>query len=182
MPTDEGRFVEEWERDGRRITIRTARWSDLDSYAEMHRTLYQERVMAAPRNADMRVGGELLGKMLTHDAAGTGILLVAEADGRIVAEGTLTPSHGDRSITLGLLVLREYRDMGIGRRLMRALEVEARRLGKERMDLTVWSANPRAYHLYTSMGYREMGRFPRWIRSDLAPTGISDLVWMIKDL
>lgn len=51
-----------------------------------------------------------------------------------------------------------------------------------RVDLTVWSANERGYHLYTSMGYREIGRFPDWIRSDLTPGGTSDLVWMLKDL
>ena len=103
-------------------------------------------------------------------------------DGRIVGEGTLQRSNGDGSITLGLLILKDFRDKGIGRRLMGALEGEARRLGRRRIDLTVWSANERGYHLYTSMDYREIGRFPDWVRSDLAPGGTSDLVWMLKDL
>jgi GNAT superfamily N-acetyltransferase len=148
----------------------------------MHRELFEERVMAAPRNADPRMACEMISKRLTDMACGTGILLVVEADGRIVAEGTLQRSNGDGSITLGLLVLKAFRDRGIGRCLMVALEDEARRLGKRRVDLTVWGVNDRAYHLYTSMGYREMGRFPDWNRSDLAPGGLSDHVWMIKDL
>lgn len=177
-----GRVIEEWDRDGRRFVMRTACWDDLESYGAMHRELYQERVMACPRNADTKVAGEMLGQRLTQDATGTGLLLVVVADGRIVAEGTLSPSNGDGSITLGLLVLEEYRDLGLGRRLMAALEAEARRLGKRRIDLTVWGANDRAYHLYSAMGYREMGRFPDWHRSDLSPTGVSDLIWMLKDL
>jgi len=162
--------------------MRTACWSDLDAYAAMHRALYRERVMASMWNADARIGGELLSKRLIHAATGQGLLLLVESDGRIVGEGTLSPSNGDGAITLGLLILAECRDMGIGRRLMTALEDEARRLGKRRLDLTVWGANPRACHLYGSMGYREIGRFPDWIRSDLAPEGVSDLIWMLKDL
>jgi len=162
--------------------MRTACWDDLESYAAMHRALYQEGVMASPRNADTRVAGEMLGQRLTQAATGTGLLVLIEVGGQIVAEGTLSPSNGDGSITLGLLVRQEYRDMGIGRRLMATLEEEAKRLGKRRVDLTVWSANDRAYHLYTDMGYREIGRFPDWIRSDLAPSGTTDLVWMVKDV
>ncbi len=182
MSTDQGRFIEEWSAAGRNFVMRTARWRDLEPYGAMHRELYQERVMASPRNANTRVAGEMLGKRLTDMACGVGVLLVVETHGRIVGEGTLIASGGDGSITLGLLILKQFRDMGLGRRLMVALGEEARRLGKGRIDLTVWSANGRGYHLYTSMGYREMGRFPDWIRSDLAPGGVSDLVWMIKDL
>lgn len=182
MSTDDTRIVERWDDNGRQVEMRTAHWGDLELYGAMHRELYQERVMAAPRNADTRVAGEMLGKRLTDMACGTGVLLLVATDERIVAEGTLQASNGDGSITLGLLVLKAFRDMGIGRRLMIALEQEARRLGKRRIDLTVWGANPRAFHLYTSMGYREIGRFPDWVRSDLAPDGISDLLWMLKDL
>lgn len=179
---DEGRVIKKWNSGDGEYAMRTARWSDLASYGAMHRELYQERVMASPRDADTRVAGEELGRRLTDMACGTGVLLVVETDERIVGEGTLQRSNGDGSITLGLLILKDFRDKGIGRRLMGALEDEARRLGKQRIDLTVWSANARGYHLYTSMGYREIGRFPDWIRSDLAPGGTSDLVWMLKDL
>ncbi len=180
--TDEGRLIEQWSVDGGEYMMRTARWSDLASYGAMHRELYKEQVMASPKNADTRVAGEALGGRLTDMACGVGVLLVVETDGRIVGEGTLQRSNGNDSITLGLLILKDFRDKRIGRRLMGALEDEARQLGKRRIDLTVWSANERGYHLYTSMGYREIGRFPDWIRSDLAPGGTSDLVWMLKDL
>ena len=182
MSTDQGSLVEQWRADNRDFVMRRARWSDVESYGAMHRELYQERIMASPRNADTRLAGEMLGARFTDMACGVGVLLLVEADDRIVAEGTLQRSSGDGSITLWLLVLKAYRDKGIGRRLVTALETEARRLGKRRVDLTVWGANDRAYHLYTDMGYREMGRFPDWHRSDLAPEGISDHVWMIKDL
>ncbi|MBI3946789.1 MAG: GNAT family N-acetyltransferase [Armatimonadetes bacterium] len=182
MSTDEGRLVMEWDKEGVHLVMRTARWSDLESYAAMHKTLFDERVMAGPRNANLRSGGEQLGRHLTNMACGQGVLLLVDVAGQVVAEGTLTPTDGDGFITLGLLVLKEYRDKGIGRRLMVALEEETRRLGKRRLYLSVWSANGPAFHLYTSMGYREVGRLPGWIRSDLAPEGVSDMVYMVKDL
>lgn len=182
MISHDGRANERWRVGDTDLAIRPVTWSDVESYGAMHRELFEERVMACPRNADTRQSCEMIGKALTGMACGTGILLLVEADGRIVAEGTLQRSNGDGSITLGLLVLKAYRDKGIGRRLMIALEDEARRLGRRRIDLTVWGANDRAYYLYSSMGYREMGRFPDWHCSDLAPDGFSDLVWMIKEI
>ena len=182
MNSHEGRLIQEWIHEDRRFVMHMARWSDLASYAAMHRELHQERVMASPCSGELPRAGELLSKRLIQADTGTGGMMLVEADGRVVAEGTLTPSNGDGSITLGLLVLDGYRDLGLGRRLMLALEDEARRLGNRRLDLTVWGANDRAYHLYTDMGYREMGRFPDWIKSDLSPTGKSDLIWMVKDL
>jgi len=182
MTTDEGRIIEEWDKDGRHIIIRAAKKPDVEGYAAMHRALHQERVMATTYDADIRIAGDLLGKRLALAATGAGVLLVMEVNDQIVGEGLLSPCNGDGSITLGIMIRKEYRGMGIGRRLMLALEGEAHRLGKRRIDLTVWSVNAAALHLYTDLGYRQVGRFPNWIRSDLAPGGVSDLVWMIKDL
>jgi len=154
-PHQYARVIEEWDRDGRHFVMRTACWDDLESYGAMQRELYQERVMANPRNADTGMAGKMLSDRLVQDATCTGLLVVVDTDARIVAEGTLSPSNGDGSITLGLLVLDGYRDVGIGRRLMAALEPEAKRLGKRRIDLTVWRANERACRLYSSMGYRD---------------------------
>ena len=182
MVPDEGRLIDEWTDGGQHVVIRSARWADLEDYGAMQRSLYHECVMASTRNVDLRAAGEMLGRWLTLAATGTGVLLVAEVDGKIVGEGTLQPSSGDGSITLGIMLCQGYRGQGIGRRLMLALEGQARALGKRRIDLTVWGANAAARHLYSSLGYAEIGRFPDWIRSDLAPGGVCDLVWMLKDL
>ncbi|MBI3946788.1 MAG: GNAT family N-acetyltransferase [Armatimonadetes bacterium] len=186
MVTDEGRVVEEWRQEGKSMVIRTPRWSDLEGYTALQKALYDEKVMVGPRNAppdaNLRTGGDLLGKRLTNMASRVGVSLLAEADGRIVAEGTLTPTDGDGFIMLNLLILKDYHTEETGRRLMRALEEETRRLGKRRTCLTVWSANTPAYTLYTSLGYRDIVRLPDWVRSDLVPEGVCDLVWMMKDL
>lgn len=182
MAADEGRIVDAWDHNGQRIVLRTARWADLDGYAALHRALHHERVMAATLDPDTRRACEMLAQRLTQAATGTGLLLVAEVNGRIVGEGTLSPSSGAGSITLGILIQKEFRRRGIGRRMMLALEAEARRMGRERIDLTVWSANEPAIRLYQSLGYHEVGRFPDWIRSDLAPGGSCDLIWMVKYL
>lgn len=55
--TDEGRLIKQWSVDGGEFAMRTARWCDLVPYGAMHRELYQERVMASPRNADTRIAG-----------------------------------------------------------------------------------------------------------------------------
>ena len=49
------------------------------------------------------------------------------------------------------------RARGYGRALMAAIEVEARDMGFERVELYVYAANEAARRLYRSAGYKELG-------------------------
>jgi len=178
----EGEVLEEWEQEGKVIRFRHPRWQDLDQYIEMHNTLHAEQIMASHWETDRKKGCELLSRCLTGDEVGDSSHLIVEVDGTIVGEGWVAKSGGYQSCDLGITIIGRYQGMGIGTRLMNALEQEARRMGMARIDLTVWGANGPAYHVYTKCGFVEMGRFPNWIRSDQAPGGFSDLVWMVKDL
>ncbi|MBD3340329.1 MAG: GNAT family N-acetyltransferase, partial [Candidatus Lokiarchaeota archaeon] len=60
--------------------------------------------------------------------------------------------------TLGIIVKREYRDMGIGKELIDAAIWEAKKLNnKEKIILSCFSTNKRARHLYKKMGFNEVG-------------------------
>ena len=58
---------------------------------------------------------------------------------------------------LGTGLLREYRGMGIGRRLLEAALVRARDAGIERVELGVWASNDRARKLYEGTGFATEG-------------------------
>lgn len=178
----EGQVVEEWEQDGKRILFRHPRWQDLDQYIAMQNVFHQEEIMASHWETDRKRGAEMLSRCLMEDELGGHSHLVVEVEGRLVGWGGIAPSEGHQSCTLGIAIIGEYQKQGIGTRLTKALVDEAERLGYARIVLTVWGINWVAYHLYHKLGFREVGRHHDWIRTDHAPSGFSDLVWMVKEL
>ena len=93
---------------------------------------------------------------------GNSLLLLAEADGQVV--GVLTLIGGRRqsqrhSADLGISIAQNWRDQGIGRRLMSAAIDRARAGGVlKRIELFVFVRNKSALHLYESLGFVIEGR------------------------
>ena len=96
------------------------------------------------------------------------ILLVAEADGRIVGtvQGQLAAkANGRHRAEIGkLLVHPGARRRGIARRLMDAIEAELRADGRTLIVLDTREGDP-SNALYQGMGYVEAGRIPDYARS-----------------
>jgi len=60
--------------------------------------------------------------------------------------------------SLGIIVQKQFRDMGIGRRLMDMAIRESKKLNnKEKIILSCFSNNERAIHLYKKFGFKEVG-------------------------
>ena len=55
---------------------------------------------------------------------------------------------------LGIGIIDEFHEAGLGKALLRRMLDEARKLGLERVRLGVWADNPRAIHVYDSVGFR----------------------------
>lgn len=94
-----------------------------------------------------------------------GVMLLVEADGRIVGNCTINrlpwkSSHvGDTGIALN----RGIRGIGVGEALMtRTIELARRRMpGLEMLYLKAFDYNERARALYTKIGFVEVGRIPK---------------------
>ena len=128
---------------------------------------------------------------LTLDGAGRWIddhecVLVAESDGEVVGVAAygwfrdVVKRPGYRyTVENTVHVRRDQWRSGLGRLLMDALVMDARRTGKHRMIAAIDSANDRSLRFHRSIGFREVGRLPgigakhgRWL----------DLVLMQLDL
>jgi GNAT superfamily N-acetyltransferase len=79
----------------------------------------------------------------------------AEADGRLVGTALLG-RRGERGWVGGVGVSLDYRQQGIGRRLMAALAEAARSSGITVLMLEVIVGNDSAYHLYQKLGYQTL--------------------------
>jgi len=90
------------------------------------------------------------------------LFLVAEDDGRIVGQLTLQGGkrrHVRHAATLGITVALEWRNQGVGQRLMEYAIDWARAGGVlTRLELFVFVRNTNAIHLYESCGFEVEGR------------------------
>jgi len=108
--------------------------------------------------------------------------VIVECDSKIVGKGNVRKESGNSSHVgaLGIAIIRGFRDIGIGKKLMEILEREAKDvLETEIIILTVHEDNERAISLYKKFNYAEAGRIPDAIkRSDKTV----DKIIMVKKL
>jgi ribosomal-protein-alanine N-acetyltransferase len=82
-------------------------------------------------------------------------------DAVIAGYGILSMGAGEAHV-LNLCVAPDYRGRGLGRHLLGRLLDIARWNGAERVFLEVRPSNPLAKALYESVGFKEIGRRPRY--------------------
>lgn len=138
-----------------RIVIRAARPDDVEGINTMANLPgYRWGTLRMPHQTP-----EFTRKWLESRAPGDS-LLVAEFEGRIVANGSITRFPGRRAHvgTLGLGVHDDYHGQGIGSRMTREiLSVADNWLGLRRIELTVYTDNEAAIALYRRFGFEVEG-------------------------
>jgi ribosomal protein S18 acetylase RimI-like enzyme len=151
-------------RDGRTVTIRTARMADAESLL---------------RNANL-VGAEAVYILLDHledieterrwlegfDGV-RNVLFVADAAGEVV--GSADCHGGGYAKTqhvggVGIAIRDGWREVGLGRILMNRILEWMRARGFKKADLCVFASNMRARRLYESLGFNEEGLRRRQVR------------------
>lgn len=78
-------------------------------------------------------------------------------NGRIL-KGKYRHSHVGH---MGISLVPEYREEGIGTELMKALIALAPSLGMRILELSCYENNPRALHVYEKLGFQKIGIIPK---------------------
>jgi len=156
-------------KDGREVTLRAPRWSDLDDMLGFINSLVREGAdITVDREYTREEEVEWLARYLSDLERGRVVGVAAEVDGRFVGQLHVNPRTG-RSRHLGVLgisVMDGYRGMGIGTEMMREAEAQARELGIEVITLEVFATNDRALRVYLKLGYEIVGRIPKAVKRD----------------
>jgi len=162
------------------IIIREAHEADAEQLlAHVHRILH-EPVRTSPLAPDeFTLTLEQERQILAdYASAANAVFLVAEVDGMLVGE--LTCKGGTRqalrhAVTLGMSVRQEWRNRGVGRRLLEQAIAWAQQSGiVTRIELYVYARNQAAIHLYEQFGFEIEGRRRRAIYQD--GTYVDDLI------
>ena len=134
------------------ITIRSALSDEIDLVLE----LWKAR-QPVPSSTDDPPG--LLGLLRRDPTA----LFVAETEGRLV--GTLIVGwDGWRAGLYRLVVLSEFRRMGVATQLIRAGETRLRELGARRISCMVMSDHDQANAFWQTMGYELLDGVGRYVK------------------
>jgi len=99
------------------------------------------------------------------------------SDAKVAGYGILSVAAGEAHV-LNLCIGPDWRGQGLGRHLLGRLLDVARWSGAERVFLEVRPSNPVAQELYVSVGFKEIGRRPRYYP---AKGGREDAIVMALD-
>jgi len=159
-------------KDGRKAVLRAPTWQDLDDLLEFINELVEERVdILRTVKSSLKEEAEWLGERLASIEAGSLIALVAEIGGRIVASsevGQWRPEYpGSNHVgILGIAVLKNGREVGLGTALMESMIRLSTQAGFKVVILDTFATNTVAQHLYRKVGFAEVGRIPKAIHRD----------------
>jgi len=150
---------------GREVTIRAIESGDVDGLLSYGNSLIAEDTTVLlsgeplTREYEETYVKETLEKMEKDKK----IHLVAIIDNAIA--GSLELRRGERrkshTADVGISILKEYRDEGIGKECLRTLIEEAKNLGLKLLTLTCFEINEWAMHLYESLGFTKAGMIPK---------------------
>lgn len=149
--------------DGRVVTIRTPRLSDVDELMAFINGLVKEDAMIL-MNKPVKRKDEMiwLKGILEGLKTGKRVYLLAESNGKVVGGSDFAQGSGKSSHVgnFGISIRDGYRDIGLGTALANEVIKQAKRFGLKLIILEVYDCNPRAIHVYKKLGFREVGRIP----------------------
>ena len=147
-------------KSGPAIVVRSARTSDLPAMLRNLKSVVDEQVYTWTE----RVGSEKKERLLAGIRNPKSLSVVAQLAGEkgIVGQLSLSLPGDVRKVShvrnLSILVVKGYRDRGVGKALLQyAIDWARRKEGVEKIHLGVFSTNARAIGLYKAMGFEVEG-------------------------
>jgi RimJ/RimL family protein N-acetyltransferase len=156
---------------GRKVTLRALRPEDIDSVLAFINTLVKEKrvdpkstlYVGFDRKITRKAEAAWLKQTVSAIRGGEAINVVAEIDGKIIANGEVTRGKYDETRHyghIGLTMIREYRGQGIGRRMIETLAQESRKAGLRTLDVEFLAGNVSARRAYERTGFKQAGLIP----------------------
>jgi len=173
MPNEKGKVLRSGQilkhfkaEDSRAVVLRAPQWKDLDDLLDFINSLVEEEAdICRDKKATREEEADWLGRLLVEIEKGVMIGVVAEVEGRVVANSEVKRRSGPMGHVgyLGIAIKAGYRNMGIGTEMMKTLIEESRKMGLKVLVLEVFASNKRARHVYEKVGFKESGRIPKGI-------------------
>lgn len=150
-------------KDGRIVRFRRVRCSDTERFLGFFDGLSAQSrdfMHGWSARCDRNHAESITGEADSDDYYALAAVESTSLQERIVGYSWINGIKGPDIPMLGIGVVDEYHNVGLGSTLLRFMLDDARRLGLERVKLGVWADNPRALHVYESVGFRRDAALP----------------------
>lgn len=155
-------------KSGKEATLRYLKFDDWMDLLELNNSLVDEEAMIdANIKKTEKEEIELICNQIKAIENNEAIVVVPEVDKKVVGICVISKNRFRESHigNLGIAILRDYRGMGIGEKLMeKALEVAKEELGLKMVTLTIYEDNEIAIRLYRKLEFKEYGRLPKAVQ------------------
>ncbi len=166
--------------DGRTVVLEELKEQDLPEMMKVFNSVIEEDAYF-PRNEG--VPDLETARQWHQDHVKAGLFYLAtKVNSEFVGGATIEPLGGKVSHVawLGIYLKRQFRNIGIGTRLIKKLIQIAREKGFEKIRLMVFASNLQALRLYEKLGFQEVGRIKHGIK--FKDGNYTDEVIMLLDL
>ena len=162
--------------DGRSITLRPLRRTDLDALVPFANSLVREKkrnrelgIISFERRMTRADEKVFLDKTLLNMAKRKGVSVAAFHGNRLIGHCDIDgrgSSDEKHTGLMGIVVAEGYRGVGLGEEMVRTALGQASKLGIWVIELEVFATNEAARHVYEKHGFKAFGRIPKKILRD----------------
>ena len=148
-------------KDGRSCTIRETVEDDAAELCEMLPKMHAESPWLNYKPGEFNKTVEQEKRFIREHTKPSAMMLVALVGGKIVATGGVGSPEQIRlshHAELGLAVLKDFWNVGIGRKMMELLIQWGRDRNLRKLYLRVYDGNDRAMRLYDALGFQHEAR------------------------
>ena len=154
----------QYDLNGHKLVLRTVQVEDAQTLLPYIPQFYEESkyLIKEPEEVHTTLEDEI-DWIKEHLESDNSLLIMAELDGKYVGDGCFegtTLSRQKHRVSLGIYLLKEYTNMGIGTLLMEALIEEAKKTDIEQIELICINENHIAMHVYEKLGFKVTGTLP----------------------
>lgn len=169
-------------KSGKQVVIRYPKLEDVDEALRLINSVVAEDIyIAANKPYTRETEEQYIKSILQEITQKRAAYLFAFYGDKLVGNCSLIKGPGRKAHMgmMGVIITKEFRFEGIGKRLIECLIEEGRKLGITIAELQVFNENKTAIDLYTSLGFIEAGRIPKTVAYH---DRMLDEIWMYKTL
>jgi len=171
MKFQPGKIIEVFTaKNGEKVYLRYPRWEDWKQLLRFINSLIEEKAKISKiKRVRKKEEIEYIKKVLEECEKDERVQILAEINKKIVGSCEIKKSKSEVNQhigNLGVSVLKGYRGIGIGKKLLQTCMEKAKEIGIEIVTLDVYADNERAIKIYKKLGFKEFGRLKRGIKRE----------------
>ncbi|MFH0748551.1 MAG: GNAT family N-acetyltransferase [Candidatus Bathyarchaeota archaeon] len=150
--------------NGKRVILSSLERKDLMDLIGLYNSLVAEDIdILQDKQITVDEGAALMEDMLDRMRRGRALALVAEVDGKVVANATVVWKSGLMSHVgeVGVTIHKDYRNRGIGMKMVETLVQLSKERGLKMLQTSIFRTNAISRLLFSNLGFQEIAMIPK---------------------